>query len=91
VAQTNLDRALQLVARGSSRRCRPIDATVCRGWSKDRQRNCVSNAPQQAQLNIYAPATGYVAALGSKPGQQIVGAGSPALFTISGARWKLAQ
>jgi RND family efflux transporter MFP subunit len=86
LAQANLDRALQLVARGFvskadvDRLTATRDAAVARVRVAEAQLREL-NARNQ-RLNIVAPATGYVLARNVEPGQT-VGGGSPALFTIA--------
>lgn len=86
LAQANLDRALQLVARGFvskadvDRLTATRDAAVARVRVAEAQLREL-NARNQ-RLNIIAPATGYVLARNVEPGQT-VGGGSPALFTIA--------
>lgn len=86
LAQANLDRALQLVARGFvskadvDRLTATRDAAVARVRVAEAQLREL-NARNQ-RLNVIAPATGYVLARNVEPGQT-VGGGSPALFTIA--------
>jgi HlyD family secretion protein len=86
LAQANLDRSLQLVARGFvskadvDRLTAVRDAAVARVKVADAQLG--EQRARNARLNIYAPATGYVLSRSVEPGQT-VGAGSPALFTIA--------
>ncbi len=86
LAQANLDRALQLVARGFvskadvDRLTSTRDAAVAR--VKVAQAQLGEQRARNQRLNILAPATGYVLSRSVEPGQT-VGAGSPALFTIA--------
>ena len=86
LAQANLDRALQLVARGFISQADIDRLTATRDAAEARVR--VSQAQlgerqaRNAQLNIVAPAAGLVLARNVEPGQ-VVGGGSGVLFSIA--------
>lgn len=86
LAQSNLDRALQLVERGFiskadvDRLTATRDAAVAR--VKVAQAQLGELRARNARLNIVAPASGYVLMRNVEPGQT-VGGGSGALFTIA--------
>jgi len=86
IAQTNLDRALQLVERGFvskadvDRLTATRDAAVARVKVAEAQLRELR--ARNDRLNIYAPASGYVLERSVEPGQT-VGAGSQALFRIA--------
>ncbi|MDJ0641178.1 MAG: efflux RND transporter periplasmic adaptor subunit [Erythrobacter sp.] len=86
IAQANLDRALQLVERGFvskadvDRLTATRDAAVAR--VKVAEAQLQERRARNAQLNILAPASGYVLARNVEPGQT-VGPGTPALFNIA--------
>ena len=86
LAQANLDRALQLVARGFISKADVDRLTATRDAATARVKVAQAQLGEQRarnqRLNILAPASGYVLARAVEPGQ-IVGAGSPALFTIA--------
>ncbi len=86
IAQANLDRALQLVERGFvskadvDRLTATRDAAVAR--VKVAKAQLQERRARNAQLNIVAPASGYVLSRNVEPGQT-VSAGTPALFSIA--------
>lgn len=86
LAQSNLDRALQLVERGFvskadvDRLTATRDSAVARVRVAEAQLNELR--ARTARLNIVAPASGYVLERNVEPGQT-VSAGTPALFTIA--------
>ena len=86
LAQANLDRALQLVARGFISQADIDRLTATRDAAEARVR--VSQAQlgerqaRNAQLNIVAPAAGLLLARNVEPGQ-VVGGGSGVLFSIA--------
>ncbi len=86
LAQANLERALKLVDRGFISTA-DVDRLTATRDSAD-ARVDVAEAQlgelraRNARLSVVAPASGYVLARNVEPGQ-IVGAGSPALFTIA--------
>lgn len=86
LAQSNLDRALQLVERGFiskadvDRLTATRDAAVAR--VKVAEAQLAELRARNARLNIVAPASGYVLQRNVEPGQT-VSAGSPPLFTIA--------
>lgn len=86
IAQANLDRSLQLVARGFvskadvDRLTATRDAAVARVKVAEAQLRELR--ARNDRLNIYAPATGYVLARNVEPGQT-VSPGTGALFTIA--------
>ncbi|MEM8724216.1 MAG: efflux RND transporter periplasmic adaptor subunit [Pseudomonadota bacterium] len=86
IAQANLDRALQLVERGFvskadvDRLTATRDAAVAR--VKVARAQLQERRARNAQLNIVAPASGYVLSRNVEPGQT-VSAGTPALFSIA--------
>ncbi len=86
LAQANLDRSLQLVARGFVSKADVDRLTATRDAAVARVRVAEAQLGEQRarnqRLNIIAPATGYVLTRAVEPGQT-VGAGSPALFTIA--------
>ncbi|MDP5103839.1 MAG: efflux RND transporter periplasmic adaptor subunit, partial [Erythrobacter sp.] len=86
LAQANLDRALQLVARGFISKADVDRLTATRDAAAARVKVAEAQLREQRarnqRLSILAPASGYVLARNVEPGQ-IVGAGSPALFTIA--------
>lgn len=86
LAQANLDRAAQLVARGFisqadiDRLTATRDAAVARVRVSEAQLG--ERQARNAQLNIVAPAAGLLLARNVEPGQ-VVGAGSGVLFSIA--------
>jgi RND family efflux transporter MFP subunit len=86
LAQANLDRSLQLVARGFVSKADVDRLTATRDAAAARVKVAEAQLREQRarneRLNIYAPATGYVLQRSVEPGQT-VGAGTPALFTIA--------
>ncbi|MEE4201155.1 efflux RND transporter periplasmic adaptor subunit [Erythrobacter sp.] len=86
LAQANLDRALQLVDRGFVSKADVDRLTATRDSAVARVRVAEAQLSERrarnAQLNVLAPASGYVLERNVEPGQT-VGAGSPALFTIA--------
>ncbi len=86
LAQANLDRALQLVARGFISKADVDRLTATRDAAAARVKVAEAQLRElrarNQRLNVLAPATGYVLARNVEPGQT-VGAGSPALFTIA--------
>lgn len=86
LAQANLDRSLQLVARGFVSKADVDRLTATRDSAVARVRVAEAQLNEQRarnqRLNIIAPATGYVLTRAVEPGQT-VGAGTPALFTIA--------
>ncbi|MGB3711599.1 MAG: efflux RND transporter periplasmic adaptor subunit [Erythrobacter sp.] len=86
LAQSNLDRALQLVDRGFistadvDRLTATRDAAVARVRVAEAQ--LAELRARNARLNIVAPAAGYVLERNVEPGQTVSG-GSAALFTIA--------
>ncbi len=86
LAQANLDRALKLVDRGFiskadvDRLTATRDAAVAQVRVAEAQLN--ERRARNAQLNIVAPASGFVLERSVEPGQT-VGGGSPALFLIA--------
>lgn len=86
LAQANLDRALQLVAKGfvSTADIDRLTATrdSARARVKVAQAQLAELNARNARLNVVAPEAGYVLSRNVEPGQS-VSAGSPALFTIA--------
>ena len=86
LAQANLDRSLQLVARGFVSKADVDRLTATRDAAVARVRVAEAQLGEQRarnqRLNIVAPATGYVLTRAVEPGQT-VGAGTPPLFTIA--------
>lgn len=86
LAQANLDRSLQLVARGFVSKADVDRLTATRDAAVARVRVAEAQLGEQRarnqRLNIIAPASGYVLTRAVEPGQT-VGAGSPPLFTIA--------
>ncbi len=86
LAQSNLDRALQLVERGFVSKADVDRLTAERDSAVARVRVAEAQLGERrarnAQLSVVAPASGYVLERNVEPGQT-VGAGSPALFTIA--------
>ena len=86
LAQANLDRALQLVERGFVSKADVDRLTAERDSALARVRvaeaQLAERQARNAQLNIVAPATGYVLERNVEPGQT-VNAGSPNLFMIA--------
>ncbi|GAB5352075.1 efflux RND transporter periplasmic adaptor subunit [Qipengyuania sp. 483] len=86
LAQSNLDRALQLVERGFVSQADVDRLTATRDAAVARVRVAKAQAGElqarNARLNIVAPAAGLVLERNVEPGQT-VGAGSQALFTIA--------
>ena len=86
LAQSNLDRALQLVERGFiskadvDRLTATRDAAVAR--VKVAQAQLGERRARNAQLSVVAPASGYVLERNVEPGQTVSG-GTPALFRIA--------
>ena len=86
IAQANLDRALQLVERGFvskadvDRLTATRDAAVAR--VKVAEAQLQERQARNRQLNVIAPASGYVLERNVEPGQT-VSAGTPALFRIA--------
>lgn len=86
LAQANLDRALQLVAKGfvSTADIDRLTATrdSARARVKVAQAQLAELNARNARLNVVAPEAGYVLSRNVEPGQS-VSAGSSALFTIA--------
>ena len=86
LAQANLDRALQLVEKGFVSTADVDRLTATRDSANARvkvaQAQLAELNARNAQLNVVAPAAGYVLARNVEPGQS-VSSGSPALFTIA--------
>jgi RND family efflux transporter MFP subunit len=86
LAQANLDRALQLVARGFVSKADVDRLTATRDAAAARVKVAEAQLKEQRarnrRLDILAPATGYVLSRNVEPGQT-VGAGNGALFTIA--------
>jgi RND family efflux transporter MFP subunit len=86
LAQSNLDRALQLVERGFISQAEIDRLTATRDSAVARikvaEAQLAELRERNARLNVLAPASGYVLERNVEPGQT-VGAGSPALFTIA--------
>jgi RND family efflux transporter MFP subunit len=86
LAQANLDRALQLVARGFISQADIDRLTATRDAAVARVRVAQAQAGERqarnAQLNIVAPAAGLLLTRNVEPGQ-VVGAGSGVLFAIA--------
>lgn len=86
LAQANLDRALQLVARGFISQADIDRLTATRDAAVARVRVAEAQAGERqarnAQLNIVAPAAGLLLTRNVEPGQ-VVGAGSGVLFSIA--------
>ncbi|QUL37366.1 efflux RND transporter periplasmic adaptor subunit [Erythrobacter sp. JK5] len=86
IAQSNLDRALQLVERGFISKADVDRLTATRDAAAARVKVAEAQLRElrarNARLNIIAPASGYVLERNVEPGQT-VGAGSPALFRIA--------
>jgi len=86
LAQANLDRSLQLVARGFvsqadiDRLTATRDSAVAR--VKVAEAQLAELRARNARLNIVSPASGYVLERNVEPGQT-VGAGTPSLFVIA--------
>ncbi|MEL7219336.1 MAG: efflux RND transporter periplasmic adaptor subunit [Pseudomonadota bacterium] len=86
LAQSNLDRALQLVERGFISKAEIDRLTATRDSAVARIRVAEAQLAElrarNARLNVVAPASGYVLARSVEPGQTVGGA-SGALFTIA--------
>jgi HlyD family secretion protein len=86
IAQSNLDRALQLVDRGFVSKANVDQLTATRDAANARVKVAEAQLRElrarNERLNIYAPASGYVLERSVEPGQT-VGAGSAALFRIA--------
>lgn len=86
LAQSNLDRALQLVERGFISKAEVDRLTATRDSARARikvaQAQLAELRARAARLNVTAPASGYVLERAVEPGQT-VGGGSGALFTIA--------
>jgi RND family efflux transporter MFP subunit len=86
LAQSNLDRALQLVERGFISKAEIDRLTATRDSAVARIRVAEAQLAElrarNARLSVTAPASGYVLARNVEPGQT-VGGGSGALFTIA--------
>ena len=86
LAQANLDRALKLVERGFVSKADVDRLTATRDSAVARVRVAKAQLGElrarNAQLNVLAPAAGYVLSRDVEPGQTVSG-GSPALFTIA--------
>ena len=86
LAQANLDRALALVERGFISKADVDRLTATRDSANAQVRVAQAQLNERRarnrQLNIVAPASGYVLERSVEPGQT-VGAGSPALFRIA--------
>lgn len=86
LAQSNLDRALQLVERGFVSKADVDRLTATRDAAAARvkvaQAQLGELRARNARLNVVAPASGYVLMRNVEPGQT-VGGGSGALFTIA--------
>lgn len=86
LAQSNLDRALQLVERGFISKAEIDRLTATRDSAVARikvaQAQLAELRARNARLNVTAPASGYILQRSVEPGQT-VGGGSGALFTIA--------
>ena len=86
LAQSNLDRALQLVERGFISKAEIDRLTATRDSAVARikvaEAQLAELRARNARLNVTAPASGYILARNVEPGQT-VGGGSGALFTIA--------
>jgi HlyD family secretion protein len=86
LAQSNLDRALQLVERGFISKAEIDRLTATRDSAVARikvaQAQLAELRARNARLNVTAPASGYILERSVEPGQT-VGGGSGALFTIA--------
>lgn len=86
LAQSNLDRALQLVERGFISKAEIDRLTATRDSAVARikvaQAQLAELRARNARLNVTAPAAGYILARNVEPGQT-VGGSSGALFTIA--------
>lgn len=86
LAQSNLDRALQLVERGFISKAEIDRLTATRDSAVARIKVAEAQLSElrarNARLNVIAPASGYILERNVEPGQT-VSAGSPALFTIA--------
>lgn len=86
LAQSNLDRALQLVERGFISKAEIDRLTATRDSAAARikvaEAQLAELRARNARLNVTAPAAGYILARNVEPGQT-VGGGSGALFTIA--------
>jgi HlyD family secretion protein len=86
LAQSNLDRALQLVERGFISKAEIDRLTATRDSAVARikvaQAQLAELRARDARLNVTAPASGYILERSVEPGQT-VGGGSGALFTIA--------
>ena len=86
LAQANLDRALQLVEKGFVSTADVDRLTATRDSAMARVKVAEAQLAElnarAAQLNVVAPAAGYVLERNVEPGQS-VGPGTPALFTIA--------
>lgn len=86
LAQSNLDRALQLVERGFISKADVDRLTATRDAAAARVKVAEAQLGElrarTARLNIYAPASGLVLERNVEPGQTVSGGGSP-LFTIA--------
>lgn len=86
LAQANLDRALQLVERGFISKADVDRLTATRDQAAAQVRVAEAQLGERRarnrQLNVVAPASGYVLERNVEPGQTI-NAGSPALFRIA--------
>ncbi|EAQ28438.1 HlyD family secretion protein [Erythrobacter sp. NAP1] len=86
LAQSNLDRALQLVERGFISQAEIDRLTATRDSAVARIKVAEAQLSElrarNARLNVIAPATGYVLERNVEPGQTVSG-GTPALFVIA--------
>ncbi len=86
LAQSNLDRALQLVERGFISKADVDRLTATRDAARGRVRLAQAQSRElqarNERLNIVAPAAGLVLERNVEPGQ-VVGSGSPTLFSIA--------
>ncbi|AWW73127.1 efflux transporter periplasmic adaptor subunit [Erythrobacter sp. KY5] len=86
LAQSNLDRALQLVERGFISQAEIDRLTATRDSAVARikvaEAQLAELRARNARLNVIAPATGYVLERNVEPGQTVTG-GAPALFVIA--------
>ena len=86
LAQSNLDRALQLVERGFISQAEIDRLTATRDSAEARikvaEAQLAELRERNARLNVVAPASGYILERNVEPGQTVSG-GTPALFTIA--------
>lgn len=86
LAQSNLDRALQLVERGFISKADVDRLTATRNAAVARVKVAEAQLSElrarNARLSVFAPAAGYVLERNVEPGQTVSG-GSPALFRIA--------